>query len=82
MMRYHWGKGYSGSIDPLAQEGVLSKVRFSGRGLWDETEAMFCVTVASGLVQSGQGDIGICKLQGYDLQCRWGGFLARLSHNG
>jgi len=81
MMRCHWGKGYSGSIDPLAQEGVLSKVHFSGRGLWDETEAVFCVTVASGLVWSGQGDIGICKLQGYDLQCHWGGFLARLSHN-
>jgi len=53
----HWGKGYSGSVDPLAQEGVLSKVHFSGRGLWDETEAVFCVTVASGLVRSGQGDM-------------------------
>ena len=81
MMRCHWGKRYSGSIDPLAQEGGS----FKGALQWERPvgrEAVFSVPVASGLVRSGQGDIGICKLQGYDLQCRWGGFLARLSHSG
>jgi len=45
-------------------------------------EVVLCVTVASGLVQQGQGDVGICKLQGYDLHVIEEGFLARLSYNG